>query len=456
MLTYRALIIREKNKVFFLIHTLSRCTTISRYYTMVLQVCDILKGDFMYLAGLGNYHQTEALPGALPNKQNSPQKCELNLYPEQLSGSAFTRQRHVNLRSWMYKKLPSVATPDYELSSIVMARPFAEIQSPNPLRWSAPKQITENTDFISGLRHVAGSKNINTYLYQCNQSMGKRYFKNQDGELLFVPYAGITKLATEFGELEIEPGFIAVIPRGIIFKVELSSDRAAGYLCENRGMPLGLPQLGPIGANGLANPRHFQFPTAAFEDINGNIELYSKYQDRVWVTAQNTSPLNTVAWHGNYAPYMYDLSLFNTINTVSYDHPDPSIFTVLTSESEVPGVANLDFVIFPPRWMVAENTFRPPYFHRNIMNELMGLVRGQYDAKDAGFEVGGFSLHNCMTPHGPDLSSYQAGTEADLKPDYYANTLAFMFETKDEWNYTEQAFGCETRQAGYTKCWQGF
>ena len=410
----------------------------------------------MYLSGFGNYHQTEAIPGALPSKQNSPQVCNHDLYPEQLSGSAFTRPRHLNLHSWMYKKFPSVMIDDYELSSLAIVKPFAKNQSPNPLRWSPQPELTSKTNFIEGIKHIAGNKTTNTFLYQCNQSMQLSYFKNQDGELLFVPYAGTIKLATEFGELNIEPGFIAVVPRGVIFKVEIITNNAAGYLCENKGIPLSLPELGPIGSNGLANPRHFLYPTAAFEDLTDNIKVYSKYQDKIWVSKTPKSPLNTVAWHGNYAPYMYDLSLFNTINTVSFDHPDPSIFTVLTSGSEISGVANLDFVIFPPRWMVAEDTFRPPYFHRNVMNELMGLVKGQYDAKDTGFNVGGLSIHNCMTPHGPDLQSFQKASKETLKPKYYHNTLAFMFETKDIWNYTEEAYTNSSRQTNYTKCWQRF
>lgn len=407
----------------------------------------------MYLAGFGNYHQTEAMPGALPNQQNSPQICKFNLYSEQLTGSAFTRLRHNNLHSWLYKKFPSVVGNDYELSAKSICNDFAKPQSPNQLRWSAFRS-DEETDFISGLTHIAGSQNINCFIYQCSKSMDNKYFKNQDGELLFVPYLGNITLMTEFGNLDIQPGFIAVVPRGVFFKLIVNTENTAGYICENKGLPLTLPQLGPIGANGLANPRHFLYPTAAFEDNNNIVELYSKYQDNLWVSLQNKSPLNTVAWHGNYAPYMYDLSLFNTINTVSFDHPDPSIFTVLTSESEIPGVSNLDFVIFPPRWMVAEKTFRPPYFHRNVMNELMGLIKGQYDAKDTGFEIGGISIHNCMSPHGPDVSSYNSALEATLKPEYYKDTLAFMFETKDVWQYTLSAYN--KRQKDYTQCWKGF
>jgi homogentisate 1,2-dioxygenase len=408
----------------------------------------------MYLSGFGNHHQTEAMAGALPIHQNSPQVCKYNLYAEQLSGSAFTRPRHYNFHSWLYKKCPSVVNNDYELSDISICHPFAKLQKPNPLRWPAkPKLSNTNIDFLSGLSHIAGSQNVNSYIYQCNQSMRNKYFKNHDGELLFVPYMGSITLATEFGNLEIKPGFIAVIPRGVFFRVIVNNNDAAGYICENKSLPLILPQLGPIGANGLANPRHFLYPKASFEENDDFVELYSKYDDAIWVSSQNISPLNTIAWHGNYAPYMYDLSLFNTVNTVSFDHPDPSIFSVLTSESEVPGVANLDFVIFPPRWMVAEKTFRPPYFHRNVMSELMGLIKGKYDAKDSGFEVGGISIHNCMTAHGPDETSYNTAIKTSLLPEYYKNTLAFMFETKDPWKYTEESYN--NRQKDYTDCWKG-
>lgn len=410
----------------------------------------------MYLSGFGNYHQSESIPGSLPANQNSPQKCAFGLFAEQLSGSAFTRPRHNNLRSWLYKKLPSVVHTNYELYSSQICEKFSEHQAPNPMRWSPLQLTTQNIDFLSGLTHIAGSKNVNTYIYQANLSMEKKYFNNHDGELLFIPYLNTIQLITEFGKIELSPGSIAVIPRGVTFKVKLTNNFAAGYLCENKGLPLTLPQLGPIGANGLANPRHFLYPSAATEDLNDQIELLCKYQEKIWIAKGNSSPLNVVAWHGNYAPYSYDLSLFNTINTVSFDHPDPSIFTVLTSESEIPGVANLDFVIFPPRWMVAENSFRPPYFHRNIMSELMGLIKGEYDAKAEGFEVGGVSIHNSMTPHGPDSASYKNAIDAKLQPTYYKETLAFMLETKDPWLYTDAALKHPARQTNYTECWQKF
>lgn len=409
----------------------------------------------MYLAGFGNHHSSEAIPGALPLKQNSPQKCPFDLYAEQLSGSAFTQPRHSNLSSWLYRTLPSVVRHEYTQYAEGFSEKFAPIQAPNPFRWS-PRVMPHNPqDFVDGLIHVAGNQLLNAYLYQCNQSMTSRYLSNHDGEMLFVPYQGRIKLCTEFGLLEISPGSIAVIPRGVHFKIELVDTEAAGYLCENAGLPLSLPELGVIGANGLAHPRHFLYPKAAFEDGHEKVTLLCKSQHQWWIANANHSPLNVVAWHGNYAPYSYDLSLFNTINTVSFDHPDPSIFTVLTSRSNSEGIANLDFVIFPDRWMVAENTFRPPYYHRNIMSEFMGLVIGEYDAKNEDFAIGGISIHNCMTPHGPDAEAYRKATQKKLVPERYPNTLAFMFESKQPWQVTESALKHQTRQREYANCWLG-
>ncbi|KTD59257.1 homogentisate 1,2-dioxygenase [Legionella shakespearei] len=410
----------------------------------------------MYLQGFGNYHHSEAVAGALPNNQNSPQHCNLGLYAEQLSGTAFTRPRHNNLHSWLYRILPSVAQGSYYPYEKMISHPYHKEQSPNPLRWSPVYSSSQiECTFVDGLFHVAGTETVQAYTYACNHSMTHQYFANNDGEMLFVPYHGEINLHTEFGKLNLCPGTIAVIPRGVKFRVEVIGKEAKGYLCENSGNPLTLPQLGPIGANGLANPRHFNYPVASFEKTSAECTIVCKHQNKLWFSVSDHSPLNVVAWHGNYAPYSYDLSLFNTINTVSFDHPDPSIFTVLTSESDTPGVANLDFVIFPPRWMVAEHTFRPPYFHRNYMNELMGLIRGEYDAKKEGFTPGGISIHNCMIPHGPDHNSYEKAAEKELKPEYY-DALAFMFETRGLWQVTEQARHNPAFQGDYINCWKGF
>ncbi|OBX35214.1 homogentisate 1,2-dioxygenase [Halomonas elongata] len=417
-----------------------------------------------YQCGFRNHFATEALPGALPQGQNSPQRCPYGLYAEQLSGSAFTAPRHHNLRSWLYRIRPSVVQSGYEplevgkVATSPLDNPAAD---PNQMRWDPVPLPEAPTDFIDGLLSVAVNGNADAqrgcgvHVYACNRDMTERFFYDADGELLIVPQLGGLRLRTELGELDVDSGEIAVIPRGVKFQVRLAADcnAARGYICENYGMPLELPGLGPIGANGLANPRDFESPVAAYEDREGDIELVAKFSGRFWTTRLDHSPLDVVAWHGNYAPYKYDLARFNTINTVSFDHPDPSIFTVLTSPSDTDGMANIDFVIFPPRWMVAEHTFRPPWFHRNLMSEFMGLIHGTYDAKAEGFRPGGASLHNCMSPHGPDAETFEKASAAELTPQYLGNTLAFMFESRYVFHPTQTALDADFRQRDYVDVW---
>lgn len=423
----------------------------------------IMKLTQASLSGFGSYHSSESLPNALPQGQNSPQQAPYHLFAEQLNGSAFTSPRHHNLRSWLYRLRPSVLHSDfqpYEQTTIKTA-PQHDIKTPpTQMRWDPLPYPTKRTDFVDGLMtillngHAEHGTGAAVHLYAINESMHDRFFYNADGELLIVPEQGGLTLKTEFGDLIIKPKQIAVIPRGIKFQVLLMEDTARGYVCENYGAPFRLPELGPIGANGLANPRDFVYPHAAFEDVEKTFHIIAKFQGHLWQADMPHSPLDVVAWHGNYAPYSYDLTLFNTIGSVSFDHPDPSIFTVLTSQSELPGVANVDFVIFPERWMVSEHTFRPPYYHRNIMSEYMGLITGSYDAKEQGFVPGGGSLHNCMSAHGPDFDAYQKATTATLAPEHYKNTLAFMFESKFVWQTTKLALDATFRQKDYLKCWQ--
>jgi len=418
-----------------------------------------------YMTGFGNEHATEAVAGALPVGRNSPQRTPFGLYAEQYSGTAFTAPRAENRRSWLYRLRPSaqhLPFSPYPHPGLLRSGPFGEVPTPpNRLRWD-PLGIDGDGDFVDGLVTYAGNGDpasqagIAIHLYAATRSM-TRVFANADGEMLVVPQQGALRIATEMGVLDIAPGQIAVLPRGLRFTVTLTDTQSArGYVCENYGAPFRLPDLGPIGANGLANPRDFETPVAAFQDVEGPVELVQKFMGSLWTTTLDHSPLDVVAWHGNHAPYRYDLARFNTINTVSYDHPDPSIFTVLTSPSETPGTANCDFVIFPPRWMVAEDTFRPPWFHRNVMSEFMGLVHGAYDAKQGGFAPGGASLHNCMGGHGPDVASYSAAVAADLKPHKIDNTMAFMFESR--WVIRPTAWALETPllQRDYDACWQGF
>jgi len=417
-----------------------------------------------YLSGFGAEVATEALPGALPQGRNSPQKLPYGLYAEQLSGTAFTAPRHLNRRSWLYRIRPGAMHGAFRAidHGQLHSAPFDSANvSPNQLRWSPLPMPVAPTDFVAGLVTIAGNGDLGAqagiaiHLYAANRSMEGRFFYNADGEMLVLPQEGTLRVRTEMGVLSVKPGELVVLPRGVRFAVDLIDETARGYICENYGACLRLPELGPIGSNGLANARDFLTPVAAYEDCEGKFELVAKFGGQLWSAAIGHSPLDVVAWHGNYAPYKYDLSLFNTINTVSFDHPDPSIFTVLTSPSDTAGTANVDFVIFPPRWMVAEDTFRPPWFHRNIMSEYMGLIHGAYDAKAEGFVPGGSSLHNCMSGHGPDAATFERASEVQLAPHRIDNTLAFMFESRYVIKPTAHALAMPELQQDYLECWQG-
>ncbi|HEY2092348.1 MAG TPA: homogentisate 1,2-dioxygenase [Thermoanaerobaculia bacterium] len=404
-----------------------------------------------YLSGFGNEFATEAIAGVLPAGQNSPQKVAHGLYAEQLSGTPFTVARALNRRSWLYRIRPSVAHEPF-----TPLRPLWDEleETPNQFRWDPFPIPVDSTDFVDGLIPICANEGVGVYVFTANRSMTDRFFYDADGELLIVPQQGSLRIATELGVLEVGPGEIAVVQRGIKFRVEVS-ESVRGYVCENYGPLLRLPDLGLIGSNGLASARDFLTPVAAYEERDGDFTVVAKFLGKLYAAQIDHSPLDVVAWHGNYSPYKYDLRKFNAINSVSFDHPDPSIFTVLTAPSDTPGMANVDFVIFPPRWMVAEHTFRPPYFHRNIMNEYMGLIFGTYDAKAEGFVPGGASLHNCMSGHGPDAASFEQATEAELQPRYLGDTLAFMFETRYVLKPARAALAAPQLQRDYWKCWQG-
>jgi homogentisate 1,2-dioxygenase len=418
------------------------------------------------MTGFGNHFATEAVPGALPVGRNSPQKVPFGLYAEQVSGTAFTAPRAENRRSWLYRLRPAAQHPPFKLvekPSLLRSGPFDEVRaSPNRLRWDPLPLPTAPTDFVDGLVTYGGNGDpaagtgIGIHLYAATTSMESRAFMNADGEMLIVPQQGRLSITTELGVVEVEPQQVAIGPRGIRFRVALPDGTARGYICENYGALFRLPDLGPIGSNGLANSRDFEAPAAWYEDVDGPIELVQKFGGRLWATTLDHSPFDVVAWHGNLAPLRYDLRRFNTINTVSYDHPDPSIFTVLTSPSDTPGTANCDFVVFPPRWMVAEDTFRPPWFHRNVMSEFMGLIAGSYDAKAEGFAPGGASLHNCMNGHGPDKATFDAASNADLKPHKIEGTMAFMFESRSMIATTRFASETPLGQLDYDDCWSDF
>ena len=442
--------------------------------------------NLKYLSGFGSHIETEALEGALPEGQNSPQKVKYGLYAEQLSGTAFTAPRAKNQRSWLYRIRPRVlqqvaAEASIQLdfggndsgSSSDMDSMF--VTTPKQMRWSPAEPEKADADFVDGLQPVCGAGNssmkegVCVYNYVFNKDMkqerGGRVMCNADGDFLIVPQQGALAVYTEFGNLLVKPCEIVVIPRGIAYSInwyKTSEDSEArfarGYVCELFKGHLELPNLGPIGANGLANPRDFLAPSAAYEDVDGDdvsYKLVHKFHGKLFEGEVNFCPFDVVAWHGNYYPYKYDLTKFVTMNSVSFDHPDPSIFTVLTAPTDEPGTAALDFVIFPPRWMVAERSFRPPYFHRNCMSEYMGMVYGKYDNKATGFYPGGASLHPCMSAHGPDETTFEKASEEELVPRYFEGGLAFMFESSYLFKVSKRALDAPTNQADYMDCWKG-
>ena len=420
-----------------------------------------------YQSGFGNEFASEAVAGALPQGRNSPQRAPHALYTELISGTAFTAPRRDNLRTWLYRRQPSVvagAFQAYPQALWTTGVAGGKLVPPDPLRWR-PFGIPDTPlDFVDGMRTLVANGDADSqigmaaHVYVANRSMSERALVNADGEMLLVPQQGRLIVTTELGILDVKPGEVVIVPRGMAFSVALPDGASRGYVCENYGAHFRLPELGPIGSNGLANARDFLVPVAAFDAVTapaGGFEIIKKYGGRLWSARQVCSPFNVVAWHGNLVPCKYDTANFMTIGSISYDHPDPSIFTVLTSPSDTPGTSNCDFVIFPPRWLVAENTFRPPWYHRNLMSEFMGLVYGQYDAKPVGFEPGGASLHNCMVPHGPDAEAFEKASTAELVPHKLDNTLAFMFESRYRFVPTAFAMEGDALQRNYRDCWSG-
>ncbi|WP_435230125.1 homogentisate 1,2-dioxygenase [Pseudopelagicola sp. nBUS_20] len=419
-----------------------------------------------YMPGFGNDYETEALPGALPQSANSPQKCNYGLYGEQLSGTAFTAPGHQNERTWCYRIRPSVKhsrhyqkieLPHWQSAPNV----DLDVTSLGQYRWDPLPHAKDNLTWITGMRTMTTAGDVNTqigmasHIYLLTSSMVDEYFFSADSELLVVPQEGILRFSTELGIIDLEPKEIAIIPRGLIYRVEILEGPARGFVCENYGQKFELPSRGPIGANCMANPRDFKAPVAAYEDREVPSTVTVKWCGQFHKTQIGQSPLDVVAWHGNYAPVKYDLRTYCPVGAILFDHPDPSIFTVLTASSSQPGTANIDFVLFRERWVVAEDTFRPPWYHKNIMSELMGNIYGQYDAKPQGFVPGGLSLHNMMLPHGPDRDAFENASNANLGPDKLNNTMSFMFETRFPQHLTKFAAAEAPLQDNYVDCWSG-
>lgn len=418
-----------------------------------------------YQTGFGNDFNTEAVPGALPIGQSNPRTPPLGLYTEEINGTPFTAPRATSRRSWTYRIRPSAGhKPFHEIESArLRGAPFDEVRAPpNQLRWRPLPIPTTPTDFVQGIVTFGGNGDpaqqygMAMHMYVANASMTDRFFYDADGELLLVPQQGRLVVHTELGILGVAPGELCVVPRGIKFRVELEDGSARGYLCENYGPHFRLPELGPIGTNGLANARDFMTPVAAYEDRDGDFRVVAKFLGKLWEAEIDHSPLDVVAWHGTYAPYKYDLARFNAMNTVTYDHPDPSIYCVLAAPSAIAGTSNIEFGLIADRWTVARDTFRPPPFHRNVCSEFAGLIQGRYIGKGESFQPGCASLHNCMAGHGPDRAAFEAGTAASEEPQYLASTMLAVFETQLVIRPTRFALETESLERDYYKTWQGF
>ena len=415
-----------------------------------------------YMPGWGSHFESEALPGALPLGMNSPQRCPYGLYGEQLSGTAFTANPPE--RSWCYRIRPSVKhSSRYQRIDLPYWKSAPHkpdgVSSLGQYRWNPVPHSKTPLTWLTGMRTMTTAGDVHTqigmaaHIYLVTQSMVDSYVYSADSELLVVPQEGRLRFATELGLIDIEPKEIAIIPRGLVHRVEVLEGPCRGFVCENYGQKFDLPHRGPIGANCLANPRDFKAPVAAYEDRETASTLTIKWCGQFHMTRIGQSPLDVVAWHGNYAPYKYDLRNYCPVGAVLFDHPDPSIFTVLTAPSGQAGTANIDFVLFRERWLVAENTFRPPWYHKNIMSELMGNIYGQYDAKPEGFTPGGMSLHNMMLPHGPDRDAFERASRANLEPRKLDNTMSFMFETRFPQQLTRFAGQEAPLQDDYIDCW---
>ena len=419
-----------------------------------------------YMSGFGNHFETEAIEGALPRGMNSPQKCAFGLYGEQLSGTAFTAPGDENQRTWCYRIRPSVKhvgrftridIPYWKSAPHIIN----DVASLGQYRWGPLEVPDTSLTFITGMRTMTTAGDVNTQVglanhsYLITQSMEDEYFSSADSELLIIPQMGKLRFHTELGILDVNPKEITIIPRGLVFRVDLLDGPARGYVCENYGQAFRLPEKGPIGANCMANPRDFLTPVASFEDRDVSSTVVLKWCGQFHKTNINHSPLDVVAWHGNYAPIKYDLTTYCPVGAILFDHPDPSIFTVLTAPSGQAGTANIDFVLFRERWMVAENTFRPPWYHKNVMSELMGNIYGEYDAKPDGFKPGGLSLHNMMLPHGPDKAAFDKASYGDLKPHKLDETMSFMIETRFPQHLTDFAANEAPLQEDYAACWAG-
>ena len=405
---------------------------------------EVLKGHSLRegQGGFANAFESEALPDALPRDQNSPRLSAYGLYAEQINATGFVARREHNRRSWVYRIRPAAQHSKLEPLDHPTYRQDFDLDNPEPnLSGWAPLPMPDSpTDFVDGIYTLGGSggaevrRGFAVHLYVANRSMENRSFYNADGEMLLVPQQGKLTLQTESGVLDVDPGMVAIIPRGLKFSVLLREDHARGYIGEVFGRSFHLPERGPVGANGLADSRHFRAPVAYHENrLVPGYSITAKFCGKLFGATQDYSPYDVVAWHGDYTPYVYELRHFSPVINGRMDHADPSIFSVLTAPLDEEGANNLDFVFFPPRWDVSEGTFRPPFFHRNAVTEINGIIRDPAGYK-APFYSGGCFITPAMTAHGIRAGGVEgflsmSDEAADRPHRFRDNSMWFQFET---------------------------
>lgn len=423
-----------------------------------------LRTPLSYQSGFGNELSSEALPEILPVGQSSPQVPAHGLVHELISGTTFTAPRRSNRRVHLYRIRPSTSQQELRPMEhgLLLSAPFSSAPNPNQVRWS-PFEIPDTAqDFLAGMTTLCGNGSVTgqagmaLHVYLANRSMEDRVLSNADGEMLVIPQRGDVRFVTELGIIDAGPGEIVIIPRGCKFRVDLLGPSAQGFVCENYGVPFQLPDLGLVGSTGQANAWDFQIPEAAYEDADVATRLVHKYAGGFWTTVLDHSPFDVVGWRGNYTPSKFDMNRFAILGALSFDHAEPSIFCALTSPSDSVAGPNADFMIMPPRWLVAENTFRPPGYHRNCVSEILGLIQGKHDGKSAAFRPGSVSLHNAWAPHGPDTASYEAGRVGPQSPVKLEDTMAFMIETRFPMSLTNVGLNCPERERDYLDVWAGF
>ncbi|RSL87550.1 hypothetical protein CDV31_016235 [Fusarium ambrosium] len=438
-----------------------------------------LKEKYTYLNGLGNLHQSEAFPDAVPLVNSYPQHAKYGLRSEKVSGTSFTATpRSQNLWSFLYRARPSYNHGTFELWN-------QHLETANPSR---PKHLTPNSyvwptfNVTKGdwtAQHLLGGNGSPTdktgvaiWLFHVNKDMPPQtVFSSQDGEALIVPQTGALDIQTEYGKLLVRQQEIAVIPRGIKYRVTLPEGKEArGYVLELYQGHFRLPELGIIGSIGLANPRDFQVPTASFDgkiesqgdtqvavanDGRGEWTIISRLDTKLWFATQDSTPFDVAGWQGTLYPYKYDVRRFNYIGNLNYDHADPSVFVVLTSQSygKEPGTAVVDFAAVGEHWHPAQHTLRVPWYHRNTASEFVFPIIAEQDPKSRlntsdTFGPWGAWLNANMVTHGSNEQEYAEWQAKDtltpMKLQDFGVTSAII-ETEATLLLTDWAFEAATK-----------